>query len=224
MQEEIKQTEFETLEQKNDDSNNELQEENQNSFNEEQQEEYVDPQKEAKEFLNSEEGIEFTQTLEKEDIKEMNIFLIKHDSSNLVKRVFLTFVGTLFITLSIVNKKNYYMIALGSIVIIYATILYNVLRLAYLRSRLDKSTFEPLEVNVKVGSKHIRYQLKEETDSPLVSFDHVYKVVERQNYIYLFINRYSIIVFKLDSLEQKEELIQILKNKYLPRKAYFENK
>ena len=189
-----------------------------------EQEEYIDPQQQAKEELEKEEGIEFSQTLTKDDIKEMNLFLIKHDPSSFVKRSFLVFVGGLFIALSIINKKNYYMIALGSIVIIYATILYTLLRVMYLKNRLDKNPPEPLDINIKIGTKYIRYQLKEETDSPLVSFEHIYKVVKHQNYLYLFINRYSIIVLKLESTEQKEQLLQMLKERYLPRKAYFENK
>ena len=221
MQEEFKQKEIET---EAENTSEKTQEENNECINEEPQEEIIDPQKEAKEELDLEEGIEFTQTLEKADIKEMNIFLIKHDSTSLVKRVFLIFVGALFITLSIINQKNYYMIPLGSIVIIYATILYNVLRVAYLKNKIEKSPMELLEINVKVGSKYIRYQLKEETDSPLVSFEHIYKVVKHQKYLYLFINRFSIIVLKLESTDKKDELITILKNKYLPRKAYFENK
>ena len=188
------------------------------------QEEYVDPQQQAKEELAQEEGIEFDQTLNKKDIEEMNLFLIKHDPSSFVKRSFLVFVGALFIILSIVNKKNYYMIFLGSIVIIYATVLYTLLRVMYLKNRLDKNPPEPLDINVKIGSKYIRYQLKEETDSPLVSFEHIYKVVKRQDYLYLFINRYSIIVLKLESIEQKEQLLKMLKERYLSRKAYFENK
>lgn len=187
-------------------------------------EEYVDPQQLAKEELMQEEGIEFTQTLDKDDIKEMNMFLLKHDPSSFVKRTFLVFVGGLFIALSIINKKNYYMIALGSIVILYSTILYTLLRVMYLKSRLDKNPPEPLDINVKIGSKYIRYQLTEETDSPLVSFEHIYKVVKHQEYLYLFINRYSIIVLKLDVIEQKEQLLQNIKDRYLPRKAYFENK
>lgn len=188
------------------------------------QEEYIDPQQQAKEELAQEEGIEFNQTLNKKDIEEMNLFLIKHDPSSFVKRSFLVFVGALFIILSIVNKKNYYMIVLGSIVIIYATVLYTLLRVMYLKNRLDKNPPEPLDINVKIGSKYIRYQLKEETDSPLVSFEHIYKVVKRQEYLYLFINRYSIIVLKLESIEQKEQLLKMLKERYLSRKAYFENK
>ena len=141
-----------------------------------EQEEYIDPQQQAKEELEKEEGIEFSQTLTKDDIKEMNLFLIKHDPSSFVKRSFLVFVGGLFIALSIINKKNYYMIALGSIVIIYATILYTLLRVMYLKNRLDKNPLEPLDIDIKIGTKYIRYQLKEETDSPLVSFEHIYKV------------------------------------------------
>mgnify|MGYP003307156028 CR=1 FL=1 len=188
----------------------------------EPQNEYVDPQKEAKEQLANEEGFEFTQTLTKEDITEMNIFLVKHDSTAFVKRAFLTFVGVLFIVMSIINGDNYYMIALGSIVVIYALVLYNVLRVRYVRGRIDKFPPEPLEINVKIGSKYIKYQLTEETDSPLVAFSHVYKVYKNKDYLYLFINRYSIIVLKLNSIEQKEEVLKSIKDRYLPRKAYFE--
>lgn len=191
---------------------------------EEQQVEYEDPQKLAKEELDNEVGIEFSQSLERDDILEMNLFLIKHDSSSYVKRSFLLFVGALFIVLPIINKTRYYMIALGAILVIYAIFLYTLLRVVYLKSRISKTPPEPLDINVKIGSKHIRYQLAEETDSPIVSFDHIYKVVKNKEYLYLFINRYSIIVLKLDSISQKEEVINMLKERYLSRKAYFENK
>ena len=199
-----------------------IQEQNEESTIEEQVEEYVDPQKKAKEELEQEAGIEFTQTLNKEDILEMNIFLVKHDSSAFVKRSFLVFVGILFIVMSIINKNNYYMIALGSVLVIYATVLYTLLRVVYVKKRISSNPPEPLEINVKIGSKHIKYQLAEETDSPIVAFSHVYKVVKNKEYLYLFINRFSIIVFKLDSIEQKEELLQLVKERYMPRKAYFE--
>lgn len=191
---------------------------------EEQQAEYEDPQKLAKEELDNEVGIEFSQSLERDDILEMNLFLIKHDSSSYVKRSFLVFVGALFIALPIINKTRYYMIALGAILVIYAVFLYTLLRVVYLKSRISKTPPEPLDINVKIGSKHIRYQLAEETDSPIVSFDHIYKVVKNKEYLYLFINRYSIIVLKLDSISQKEEVINMMKERYLSRKAYFENK
>ena len=44
--------------------------------------------------------------LDKEDIKTFNLFLIKHDSSALVKRSFLIFTGALFIVMSIITKQN----------------------------------------------------------------------------------------------------------------------
>lgn len=185
-------------------------------------EESEDPQFEIKQEFERAEGIEFTQTLDKEDIKTFNLFLIKHDSSALVKRSFLIFAGVLFIVMSIITKKNYYMIALGSILVIYATVLYNTLRVAYLKSRIDKNPPEPIEINVKITDQYIRYQLKEETDSPLVSFNNIYKVVKNKDYLYLFINRYSIVVLKLNSIEQKEKVLEQVKNRYLPRKSYFE--
>lgn len=191
---------------------------------EQETEVYEDPQKLAKEELNNEAGIEFYQSLEKEDILAMNLFLIKHDSSSYVKRAFLLFVGALFIVMPIINQARYYMIALGAILVIYSTVLYTLLRVAYLKSRISKNPPEPLEINVKIGSKHIRYQLVEETDSPIVSFEHIYKVVKNKEYLYLFINRYSIIVLKLDSIEEKDEVIKMMKERYLSRKAYFENK
>lgn len=185
-------------------------------------EESQDPQFEIKQEFERAEGIEFTQTLDKEDIKTFNLFLIKHDSSALVKRSFLIFAGVLFIVMSIITKKNYYMIALGSILVIYATVLYNTLRVAYLKSRIDKNPPEPIEINVKITDQYIRYQLKEETDSPLVSFNNIYKVVKNKDYLYLFINRYSIVVLKLNSIEQKEKVLEQVKNRYLSRKSYFE--
>ena len=185
-------------------------------------EESQDPQFEIKQEFERAEGIEFTQTLDKEDIKTFNLFLIKHDSSALVKRSFLIFAGVLFIVMSIITKKNYYMIALGSVLVIYATVLYNTLRVAYLKSRIDKNPPEPIEINVKITDQYIRYQLKEETDSPLVSFNNIYKVVKNKDYLYLFINRYSIVVLKLNSIEQKEKVLEQVKNRYLPRKSYFE--
>lgn len=185
-------------------------------------EESQDPQFEIKQEFERAEGIEFTQTLDKEDIKTFNLFLIKHDSSALVKRSFLIFAGALFIVMSIITKKNYYMIALGSVLVIYATVLYNTLRVAYLKSRIDKNPPEPIEINVKITDQYIRYQLKEETDSPLVSFNNIYKVVKNKDYLYLFINRYSIVVLKLNSIEQKEKVLEQVKNRYLPRKSYFE--
>ena len=185
-------------------------------------EESQDPQFEIKQEFEKTEGIEFTQTLDKEDIKTFNLFLIKHDSSALVKRSFLIFAGALFIVMSIITKKNYYMIALGSALVIYATVLYNTLRVAYLKSRIDKNPPEPIEINVKITDQYIRYQLKEETDSPLVSFNNIYKVVKNKDYLYLFINRYSIVVLKLNSIEQKEKVLEQVKNRYLPRKSYFE--
>ena len=185
-------------------------------------EELQDPQFEIKQEFEKAEGIEFTQTLDKEDIKTFNLFLIKHDSSALVKRSFLIFTGALFIVMSIITKTNYYMIALGSILVIYATVLYNTLRVAYLKSRIDKNPPEPIEINVKITDQYIRYQLKEETDSPLVSFNNIYKVVKNKDYLYLFINRYSIVVLKLNSIEQKEKVLEQVKNRYLPRKSYFE--
>lgn len=185
-------------------------------------EESQDPQFEIKQEFEKAEGIEFTQTLDKEDIKTFNLFLIKHDSSALVKRSFLIFAGALFIVMSIITKKNYYMIALGSALVIYATVLYNTLRVAYLKSRIDKNPPEPIEINVKITDQYIRYQLKEETDSPLVSFNNIYKVVKNKDYLYLFINRYSIVVLKLNSIEQKEKVLEQVKNRYLPRKSYFE--
>ena len=201
----------------------ELNETNEQELNSnEEKAEYDDPQKVAKEELEKEEGIEFNQTLDKDDITNMNIFLLKNDSSAIIKRVFLIFVGVLFIVMAIINKKNYYMISLGSILIIYATVLYTTLRIVYLKNKINNNPTEPLSINVKIGSKYIKYQLAEETDSPLVSFEHIYKVVKNNQYLYMFINRFSIIVLKLDSVEQKEELLNLVKKRYLPRKAYFE--
>ena len=41
-----------------------------------EQEEYIDPQQQAKEELEKEEGIEFSQTLTKDDIKEVANMLV----------------------------------------------------------------------------------------------------------------------------------------------------
>ena len=206
-------------------NNEQVEQNNTNEIEEnktEQTIEYEDPQIEIKKQFNEEIGIEFNQTLNKDDIYTFNRFLIKHNSSSYITRTVLLFAGALFIAMSIIEQKNYYMIVLGAALIIYTTVLYNVLRIAYLKNRLKKNPPEPIEINVKVGQKYIRYQLKEETDSPLVAFDNIYKAVKNGNYLYLYINRYSFIVIKLDALEHPDQLLEQIKKRYLPIKSYFE--
>lgn len=195
---------------------------------EKQIEQPVDEQAAERAKLDAEDGFEYTQVIDRDDIYNLNWYLKVKDGAAFTKRLMFSFIGIIAIVLSIVNKTSYYMIGIGAVVVLYSTVLYLPIQKALFNSRFNKQypaeDHKDLIINVKLGSEHIRYELPEEVNSPLVPWKHIYKVIEKQDYIYLHINQYSILLLKTKELEDKKVLTSIVKRRILDPKRYYTNK
>jgi hypothetical protein len=192
------------------------------------EDEPVDEQAEERAKLNSEDGYEYTQVIDREDIHHLNWYLRVKDNTTFTKRMMFAFIGLIVIVLSIINQKAYYMIPIGAIVAIYSTVLYIPINKIFFEKKFDRDypveNHKDLIINVKLGSEYIRYELPDEQNSPLVSWKHIYKVVEKGEYIYLHINQFSILLLKTKDLDDKNVLVSTIKRRILDPRRYYKNK
>ena len=160
-----------------------------------------------------EEGIEFQEIIKKEDALNFNYYLQKN-SSNFSRRLFSCLLGILMIWY-VLNIKQYYgLILLGLGIIAYSIFLYVPIQKKLTKRMFEKKGFQDLTVNVKFASK-IKYELDSENSSPLVPYEAIKCAVKTENYIYLHLGPYSVIIIKLEDLgERREEVVEFIKNKY----------
>ena len=178
----------------------------------EEQIQKIEEEKRIREEFNKEEGIQFQQTITKDDAFNFNMYLLKNPS-NFTRRIFTGLLGLILIIFIIVNKDMYWLIIFGILMIIYSVFFYGPLQKYLTKKMFNKKEFNDLKINVKFASK-IMYELDDEQSSPLVDYGIIYKVVETNDYIFLHIDIYSIMIIKLSDCSQKDELRNMLKEKF----------
>lgn len=193
-----------------------------------EQKEVVDEQAEERAKLDAEEGYEYTQIIDRDDIYKLNWYLRVKDGATFTKRLMFTMIGIIFVVLSIVQKNAYYMIPIGAVLALYSTVLYIPINKILFNKKFEKQYPEEehndLIINVKLGSEFIRYEMPNEVNSPLVPWKSIYKVIEKQDYIYLHINQYSILVLKIKDIEDKNVITKTIKRRILDPRRYYKNK
>ncbi|MBR2891153.1 MAG: hypothetical protein IKC22_02090 [Bacilli bacterium] len=171
--------------------------------------------------FDQEEGIEFQETITKEDALNFNYYL-QNNSSNFTRRLFSSLLGVFLIGYVLNIKQYYWLIIVGLAMIVYSLYLYKPIQRRLTKRMFDKKEFKDLVVNVKLASK-IKYELDTETISPLVPYDVIRQAVKTEKYIYLHISAYSVVIIKLEDLnELKEDVINFIKNKFEPINRYKE--
>lgn len=171
--------------------------------------------------FDQEEGIEFQETITKEDALNFNYYL-QNNSSNFTRRLFSSLLGVFLIGYVLNIKQYYWLIIVGLAIIVYSLYLYKPIQRRLTKRMFDKKEFKDLVVNVKLASK-IKYELDTETISPLVPYDVIRQAVKTEKYIYLHISAYSVVIIKLEDLnELKEDVINFIKNKFEPINRYKE--
>lgn len=171
------------------------------------------------EELDQEEGIEFIETINKEDAFQFNIYL-QNNPSNFSRRIFTALLGVILIIYILVIKTMYWMIPFGVLIIAYAIFIYGPLQKYLTKRMFDKKDFADLNISIKFGSK-IKYELVNEK-SALVTYDVIQRVVKTKDYIYLHISAYGIMIIKLQDCSDVEGLVKLLKEKFEPLKRYKE--
>ena len=165
-----------------------------------------------------EEGIEFQQTITKEDAYNFNIYLL-NNPSNFTRRMLTAIFGLFLIVYILCIKEMYWAIAIGILMIIHAAFIYGPLQRMLTRRMFNKREFKDLNIEVKFASK-MKYELVDEQNAPLIDYDIVYKVVKTKDYIFLHIDTYSIMIIKLADCPNKDELVNFLQNKFEGTKKY----
>ena len=202
-------------EENNQEKNEEVVEEKELS---EEEKEKIAEEKRIREEFDAEEGIEFVQTITKEDAFNFNVYLL-NNPSNFTRRMFTAIFGLILIIYILFIKEMYWVIAIGVLMIIHAIFVYGPLQKLLTRRMFKKREFKDLNISVKFASK-MKYELIEEESAPLIDYDIVYKVVETKDYIFLHIDTYSIMIIKLTDCPNKEELVKFLQNKFEGTKKY----
>lgn len=198
---------------------NEINEEQEEKNNEEMDIEKQEQLKLEREELDKEEGIEFQEIITKDDALKFNFYL-QNNSSNFSRRLFSSLLGV-FLIGYVLNIKQYYgLIIVGLAIIVYSCFLYVLIQRKLTERMFNKNGFENLTVNVKLASK-IKYELDTEKISPLVSYELIKYAVKTDEYIYLHLSQYSVIIIKLiDCQEKRDEVIEFIKNKYESSNRY----
>ena len=184
----------------------------------EEEKQKIEEEQAIRAAFDMEEGIEFQQTITKEDAYNFNIYLL-NNPSNFTRRMFTAIFGVFLIVYILCIKQMYWAIAIGILMIIHAAFIYGPLQRMLTRRMFNKREFKDLNIEVKFASK-MKYELVDEQAAPLIDYDIVYKVVETKNYIFLHIDTYSIMIIKLADCHNKDELVNFLQNKFEGTKKY----
>lgn len=169
-----------------------------------------------------EEGIEFKETLTEEDIYNFNNYILSKSSSNLVSRIIFILLGLIVCVLPAFAQNYYWIIFLGSFLIIYGAFLYMPLQRKIVKKNLKAKKIQNLYISVKVGTEHVQYKLVSEKSAPLIKIKDITKAVNKKDYIYLHINAYTIVIIKLIDNDKKEEITEKIKEIFVPIKKYKE--
>ncbi len=178
--------------------------------------------KEEMAAFNEEEGIEFQQTLVKEDLVQYNYYLLKNPS-NYFRTGLMVLLGIFLIVYPIIVKQNYWIIGVGAFLVIFCLFLFVPLQKALIRRQVKKKPTDSYVIDVKCASR-LKYQLSSEENAPLIDYQNIYKVRKTPNYIYMHMGVYSVVIIKLDACEAKEELVEFIKSKYVGTNKYKELK
>lgn len=184
----------------------------------EEEKQKIEEEQAIRAAFDMEEGIEFQQTITKEDAYNFNIYLL-NNPSNFTRRMFTAIIGLFLIVYILCIKQMYWAIVIGILMIIHAVFVYGPLQRMLTRRMFNKREFKDLNIEVKFASK-MKYELVDEQNAPLIDYDIVYKVVETKDYIFLHIDTYSIMIIKLADCPNKEELVSFLQNKFEGTKKY----
>lgn len=184
----------------------------------EEEKQKIEEERAIRAAFDEEEGIEFQQTITKEDAYNFNIYLL-NNPSNFTRRMFTAIFGLILIIYILCIKEMYWAITIGVLMIIHAIFVYGPLQKLLTRRMFKKREFKDLSIEVKFASK-MKYELVDEQNAPLIDYDIVYKVVETKDYIFLHIDTYSIMIIKLADCPNKEELVNFLQNKFEGTKKY----
>lgn len=172
--------------------------------------------------FDEEEGIEFNQKLDKEDLVKYNYYLMKN-GSNYMRMGLMIILGLFIIGYVFYYKSNYWLIAIGALILIYPIFFHFPLQKLIIRRQIKKKTIEEYDIDIKFGSR-IRYRLASEKSSPLVDYKNIYKVRKNKEYIYLHMSVYAVIIIKLACCPNPDELVELIKTKYVGTKKYKEIK
>ena len=184
----------------------------------EEEKQKIEEEQAIRAAFDMEEGIEFQQTITKEDAYNFNIYLL-NNPSNFTRRMFTAIIGLFLIVYILCIKQMYWAIVIGILMIIHAVFVYGPLQRMLTRRMFNKREFKDLNIEVKFASK-MKYELVDEQNAPLIDYDIVYKVVETKDYIFLHIDTNSIMIIKLADCPNKEELVSFLQNKFEGTKKY----
>ena len=172
--------------------------------------------------FSAEEGIEFSETLDYNDVYAFNLYVLKKAPSNILSRILFSIMGIILIVLPIVNQNNWWLIAIGVVILLYSLVFYNAVQRRMINANLKRKNFNPLNIIIKIGQTKIKYCLVTEKHPPLINITDVVKVVKTPQYIYLHISAYSVVIIKLIDNEQSEEIINLVKNTFEPLHKYHE--
>lgn len=196
----------------------ELQEEQQEQQQPEVSEELL--QQEA-EFYQ-EEGFELKETITKDDVFALNIYILKNNPSNLIGRILFMIMGIIVSLMPLFDPNNWWAILIGVPLFAYGLIIYMPLQTLMIKRSLAKKNFEPLDITLRMTKTKVLYKLVKEEHAPFVNVSDIVKVVKTPSYIYMHLNAYSVMVIKLEELENSEEIINRVKEQFVPLKKYKE--
>ena len=200
------------------------QQEEEQQVAQEEKPEVSEEQLQAEAEFFSEEGFEIEETITKDDVYALNIYILKNNPSNWVGRILFMIMGVIVALMPLFDPKNWWAILIGVPLIAYGLFIYMPLQASMIRRNIAKKNFNPLDITLRMTKTKVLYKLKKEEHAPLVNVADIIKVVKTPNYIYMHLNAYSVMVIKLEELENSEEIINKVKEQFVPLKKYKEKK
>ena len=191
-----------------------------NEEEEKVQSELSEEEQKLRDEFDQEEGIEFSQTINKDDLLKYNYYLM-NNASNYMRAGLMLLLSILVIVVPIIRKENLFLIIIGVVLLIYSLLLHFPLQKLIIKNSIKKKVINEYTINVKFASR-IKYQLKDEVNSPLVDYKNIYKIRVNSEYMYLHLSAYAIIIVKLECVDDKQALLDFVKSKYLGTKVYKE--
>ena len=169
-----------------------------------------------------EEGFELKETITKDDVFALNIYILKNNPSNLIGRILFMIMGIIVSLMPLFDPNNWWAILIGVPLFAYGLIIYMPLQTLMIKRSLAKKNFEPLDITLRMTKTKVLYKLVKEEHAPFVNVSDIVKVVKTPSYIYMHLNAYSVMVIKLEELENSEEIINRVKEQFVPLKKYKE--
>lgn len=159
--------------------------------------------------------IEFREELNLEDLQKANYYNFKKNKKYITNQVIFVAMSILMIGMA-ATQQQWVLLGIGVVLLIFSTVLFIPIYKKLIYSAVKRNFKENLLIKATFEEDGFRYELETLTDEnyPKYEYNHVTRVYNLKNYIYMFFANSAVAIIKKEACENIEELEKLIEEKY----------